>query len=91
LSKILKQRKRVTLRGRASGGSLGISRVEVAVVRNGKKPHYKRAKGTTRWSLKLKRSALRSGRYRVYVRAVQKRSGLTDRKRRSRGVFHIRR
>lgn len=89
LSKILKKSRSVTLRGKASGGSLGIARVEVAVVRSGKKAHYKRARGTTRWSIKVKRSALRSGRYRVYVRAVQKRSGLTERKRDARAHFRI--
>lgn len=89
LSQILKKSGSVTLRGRASGGSLGVARVEVAVARSGKKPHFRRAKGTTRWSLKIKRSALRSGKYRVYVRAVQKQSRLVERPGKARASFRI--
>lgn len=89
ISQILKKSSGVTLRGTATGGSLGVARVEVAVARTGSKLHYKRAKGTTRWSLKLRRSALKSGKYRVYVRAVQRKSGFTERRRKARASFRI--
>lgn len=89
LNQLLKRSAAVTLRGRARGGTLGVARVEVAVVRAGAKPRWVRARGTTRWSLKLRRGALKSGRYRVYVRAVQKRSGLAEAPRGARAKFRI--
>lgn len=89
LKQILKRSKTVTLRGSARGGTLGIARVEVAIARKGHKPHYVRAKGTRKWRLSVKRSSLRGGRYRVYVRAVQRRSGLVEARKRSRAGFAI--
>lgn len=89
LTALLKHKRKVTIRGRATGGPLGIARVEVAVVRRGaKKRHYVRAQGTTRWRRTIRRGSLRRGHYRVYVRTVQRRSGFkVTSKRRAR--FHI--
>ncbi len=95
LSQLLKGKGKsryVRIRGNARGGNLGIAKVEVAVVRKGKKKrHYKRARGTTRWSIKLRRKSLKRGQYRVYVRAVQKRTGARERSTKSRASFRIKR
>ncbi len=86
--KRIKARKLKRFRGRAADDK-GVARVEIAVVRNGKKcrqmvnrkarfrklrkctapTKFLRAKGTTRWSFKLKRK-LRRGRYTLYARAI---------------------
>lgn len=89
ISQILKKSGSITLRGRASGASLGIARVEVALARPGGRIKYVRAKGTTRWRATVKRKSLKSGRYRVYVRAVQKRSGLIESRRSARTSIRI--
>ncbi|MFT4049717.1 MAG: NHL repeat-containing protein [Solirubrobacterales bacterium] len=89
ISQIIKKSNSVTVRGRASGGSLGIARVEVAVVRPGQKVRYLRANGTTRWRVTLRSKRLERGRYRVYVRAVQKRSKLIEARTSARTSFRI--
>lgn len=92
LSQLLKGKGKaasIRLSGRASGGSLGISKVEVAIVRAGSSPRFVRAQGTTRWSYAVRRKTLRAGRYRVYVRAVQKRTGTLERRATARASFRI--
>lgn len=68
----------VSVSGRAHGGGLGVARVEVALVKRGTKravkPKYRRAKGTTRWRMKVSKRKLRRGNYTVRVRTVQRRS-----------------
>lgn len=91
LTALLKHKRKITIRGRATGGHLGVAKVEVAVVRRGGGRHYRRARGSTRWRMTLRRSHLRRGHYRVYVRVVQKRSGLAVAPRRARASFSIRR
>jgi hypothetical protein len=53
------------------------------------RPRYVRAAGTKRWHLKLRASAMRSGGYRIYSRATQKRSHLTERRKRARVSFSV--
>lgn len=92
LAKLLKGKghsRYLRISGRARGGQLGIARVEVALVRKGQARRYKRARGTTSWSLKVRRSSLKRGSYRVYVRAVQRHSGLKERAPKSRTHFRI--
>lgn len=89
LSQLRKSSGAVTLRGRASGGSLGLARVEVAIARPGAKPRFVRAKGTRRWSLRVSTRKLASGRYRVYTRAVQKHSRLAEASKHARASFRI--
>lgn len=90
LSQLRKSSSAVTLRGTASGSSLGVARVEVAIARPGaKKLHFVRAKGTTRWRLKVSRRKLASGKYRVYTRAVQKKSKLVEPAKRAKASFRL--
>lgn len=89
LKQILKRSRTVTVSGAARGGTLGIARVEVAIARQGQKPRYVRAKGTRKWRLSVRRSSLKGGRYRVYVRAVQRRSGVVEARKKSRAGFAI--
>lgn len=42
------------------------------------RPRYSRAKGSTRWYLKVPPKALRAGSYRIYTKAVQKRTNLIE-------------
>lgn len=78
ISQLRKSSKYVTVRGIARGSSLGVARVEVAIAKSGQKRRFIRAKGTTRWNIRIRTSRLTSGKYRVYTRAVQKRSGFTE-------------
>ncbi|MGK2877480.1 MAG: thrombospondin type 3 repeat-containing protein [Solirubrobacterales bacterium] len=89
LSQLRKAAAAVTLRGSASGGSLGLARVEVAIARPGAKLRYVRARGTRRWSLRVSTRKLSSGRYRVYTRAIQKRSRLAEASKGARANFLI--
>ncbi|MBJ7459869.1 MAG: NHL repeat-containing protein [Thermoleophilaceae bacterium] len=89
LSQLRKSSRYVALRGSASGGSLGLARVEVAIARPGAKLRYVRARGTKRWSLRVTMRKLASGRYRVYTRAVQKRGGLVEAPKGARATFRI--
>jgi hypothetical protein len=89
LTKLKKSSTGVSLRGTAAGSTLGIARVEVAIARPGSKLHFVRAKGTTRWSLKVSSRKLGSGKYRVYTRAVQKRSKLVEASKRAKASFHF--
>ncbi len=92
LSQLLKGKGKgasIRISGRASGGSLGVARVEVALVRSGSKPKYVRARGTSRWSYSVRRKKLKAGRYRVYVRAVQKHTGAREMRVSARAGFRI--
>jgi hypothetical protein len=90
ISQLRKSSSGVTLRGTAAGSSLGIARVEVAVARQGAKAlHFVRAKGTTRWSLKLSSRELKAGRYKIYTRAVQRRSKLVEPAKRAKATFRF--
>jgi hypothetical protein len=90
LSQLRKSSRGVSLRGTASGSTLGIARVEVAIARAGtKRLHFVRARGTTRWSLRVSGHKLRSGKYRVYTRAIQKKSGLREASRRAKVTFRF--
>lgn len=89
ISQLRKSSKYVTVRGIARGSSLGIARVEVAVAKPGKKPRYVRARGTKRWGIKIKKSRLSSGKYRVYTRAVQKRTKLAERSKHAKRSFRL--
>jgi hypothetical protein len=89
LSQLRKSTAHVTLRGTASGSSLGIARVEVAIAKPGSKRIFVRAKGTKRWSIRVATSRLSSGKYRVYTRAVQKRSRLVEPTKRAKASFRL--
>lgn len=89
ISQLRKSSGYVALRGTASGSSLGVARVEVAIAKPGAKRRFVRAKGTTRWSIKIKTSRLASGKYRVFTRAVQKRSRLTEPSERAKRTFRL--
>jgi hypothetical protein len=89
VTKLKKSSSGVALSGTAAGSTLGIARVEVAVAKPGSKLHFVRARGTTRWSLKVSERKLRSGKYRVYTRAVQKRSKLVEASNRAKASFHF--
>ncbi|MBJ7355611.1 MAG: thrombospondin type 3 repeat-containing protein [Thermoleophilaceae bacterium] len=90
VSKLRKSSTAVSLRGTASGSTLGIARVEVAIARAGaKKLHFVRAKGTRRWSLKVNTRSLSSGRYRVYTRAVQRKSRLVEPAKHAKASFRV--
>ncbi|MGH2959858.1 MAG: thrombospondin type 3 repeat-containing protein [Solirubrobacterales bacterium] len=89
LSQLRKSSGFVTVRGTASGSSLGVARVEVAIARPGSKLRFVRAKGTTRWSLRVRTSRLGSGKHRVYTRAVQKRSRLVEPTKRAKASFRL--
>lgn len=88
LTKLRKSSTAVSLRGTASASTLGVARVEVAVARVGsRKLHFVRAKGTTRWSLKVSGRRLTSGKYKVFTRAVQKKSKLVEPAKRAKALF----
>jgi streptogramin lyase len=53
------------------------------------KPKYVRARGTKRFHLNVSKKSLRSGKYRIYTRAVQRRSGLAEPARKARSIFHV--
>lgn len=90
ISQLRKSSTAVSLRGTASGSSLGVARVEVAIARPGaKRLHFVRAKGTTRWRLKVRARRLASGRYKVYTRAIQKKSKLVEPAKRAKASFRI--
>jgi hypothetical protein len=90
ISQLRKASSGVTLRGTAAGSSLGVARVEVAIARPGaKRLHFVRAKGTTRWSVKVSSRQLKSGKYKIYTRAVQKKSGLVEPAKRAKASFRF--
>lgn len=89
ISQLRKSSNYVTLRGTASGSSLGVARVEVAIAKRGEHRRFVRAKGTTRWNIRVRTSRLASGKYRVYTRAVQKRSGLAESSKRAKSVIRL--
>jgi hypothetical protein len=90
ISQLRKAASGVSLRGTAGGSSLGIARVEVAIARPGaKKLHFVRAKGTTRWSLRVSSRHLKAGKYKIYTRAVQKKSKLVEPAKRAKASFRI--
>lgn len=65
-------------------GRVGFRRGSCAVRR------YVRARGTTGWHLRLPPRSLARGSYRVYTRAVQRRSGALERPRAARARFRLR-
>lgn len=92
LSKLLKGKGKaryVRISGRAGAGTLGVARVEVALARQGERLRFRRARGTTRWSIKVPYRKLKSGRYSVYTRAVQRQSGARENDRRARASFRV--
>jgi DNA-binding beta-propeller fold protein YncE len=90
VSKLRKSSSAVSLRGTASGSTLGVARVEVAIARVGAKQlHFVRARGTTRWSLKVSARRLASGKYRIYTRAIQKKSKLVEPANRAKAAFTL--
>lgn len=94
LSKLLKRHGKshaLKLRGRASAGSLGVAAVYVAIARPGHRRHFKRARGTTRWSITFSTRRLKAGRYRVFTRAVQRRTHAVERSRMASRSFRVRR
>ncbi len=55
------------------------------------RPRWFEARGTTRWRVTLRKAKLRRGRYVVYSRATQRRTGLVERNRRAKARFAVRR
>lgn len=93
LAKLLKRHGKSKLRvsGIARGGNLGVSAVYVAIARPGHTRHFKRARGTTRWSITFNTRRLKAGRYRIYTRAKQRHSHALERPRKARKSFRVRR
>jgi hypothetical protein len=90
VTKLKKSSRTVSLRGTASGSTLGVARVEVAIARPGaKKLHFVRAKGTSRWGLRVSSRRLASGKYKVYTRAVQRKSKLVEPANRAKAAFRV--
>jgi DNA-binding beta-propeller fold protein YncE len=55
------------------------------------RPRWFKARGTARWRVTLRNAKLRRGRYVVYSRATQRRTGLLERNRRAKARFNVRR
>jgi hypothetical protein len=108
LLKVVRHKSRTaTVAGTASGGSLGIARVEVAVGRKGtKRCRWYRSSGSSvvrgcgsplyvrargTSDWKLRLRGLSPGRYRVHVRTVQRRSGMVEPSTRVRAFFSVKR
>jgi Thrombospondin type 3 repeat len=90
VSQLRKSAAGVTLRGTASGSSLGIARVDVAIARPGAKGlHFVRAKGTTHWSVKVSAHHLKPAKYKIFTRAVQKKSKLVEPTKRAKASFRF--
>lgn len=90
LSQLRKTSSGVTLRGSASGGGLGVARVEVAIARPGARHlHFIHANGTTRWSLRITLRQLKTGRYKIFTRAMQRKSKLVEPAKRAKESFRI--
>ncbi len=54
-----------------------------------KRPRYSRARGTRRWRMKISAKSIRPGRYRIYTKAVQKRSRLVEKSTRARSTIRV--